>query len=56
MNEIVIIMTAIVLVGIIPIVAVAVLAIRAMKKSFANIEKRLNDRSDLISKLDELSD
>lgn len=44
MNEIVIIMTAIVLVGIIPIIAVAVLALRALKKSFEQIENSLDTR------------
>lgn len=48
MNEIVIMMAAIVIVGILPVIAVAFLAMRALSKSFERLENQLDNRTEKI--------
>ena len=45
MNEIAIVVGAVMLIGILPVIAIAVLAIRALKKSLSDIETAINERS-----------
>ena len=45
MTETLIVMASVMAIGILPIIAIAVLAIRALNKSLANIEAAVNERS-----------
>ena len=45
MSETLIVMAAVMVIGIVPVIAIALLALRALKKSLGDIESAMNERS-----------
>ena len=45
MTETLIVMAAVMVIGIVPVIAIALLALRALKKSLGDIESAMNERS-----------
>jgi len=45
MTETLIVMAAVMVIGIVPVIAIALLALRALKKSLGDIESAINERS-----------